>query len=71
MARAGILPDHEDCVGVGEVLEAYGGFAEADYFAQACAARFVAHVGTIGQIISAELAGEKSIDKCSFVARTP
>ncbi|MNK43231.1 hypothetical protein D3C87_619310 [compost metagenome] len=53
MVGAGILPDDENGVGLLEILKQHGALADADRFLQADAARFVAHVGAVGEIIGA------------------
>ena len=70
MAGAGVLADDEDRVGVREVLELDRGLADADRFGQPRAARFVAHVRAVGQVVRAELAREQPYrNAASLLAR--
>ena len=52
-----------------EVLERHRAFADADALVQRGAARFVAHVRAVGQIVRAELPREKLPEKRRLVAR--
>ena len=65
---AGVLTEHEDGVGLFEVIDAYGAFANADALLQPDAARFVTHVGAVGEIAGAEHAAEQLIKVRRFVA---
>src|SRR5689334_25339006 len=68
MARPWVLPDDEDAIGVREVFDFDGGFSDADRFGEPEAARLVAHVGTVGQVVGAELTREGSVEERRFVA---
>ncbi len=70
MIGAGILADDEDRVGMLKIRDPHGRFADADRFVQTRAARFVAHVRAVGQVVGAELAGEQSPQEGRFVAGT-
>ena len=59
VAGAGILPDHENGIGMGEIVDSDRGFSEADDFGKAGAAGFMAHVGAIGEVVGAELSNPK------------
>jgi len=61
MIGARILADHKDCVGQLEIAERHRAFATSDGLAQANAARFVAHIGAIRQVVGAELAHEQLV----------
>ena len=63
----GILPDHEDRVGLVEILEHHGALADADALGQADAGRLVAHVGAVGKVVRAEAAHEDLIEERRFV----
>ena len=67
MIRPRILADDEDRVGFFEIFQLHAAFADPNAFVQRRAARFVAHVRAIGQIVGAELAGEELIQKRGFV----
>src|SRR5882762_6982250 len=67
MIRAGILADDENGVGPFKIFEPDAAFADADALLQRDAARFVTHVGAIGQIVGAELPREELIKKRRFV----
>ena len=65
---AGVLTEHEDGIGLFEVIDADGAFADADALFQPNAARLVAHIGTVGEIAGAEHAAEQLIKVRRFVA---
>src|SRR4051812_33247775 len=69
--RARILADDEDCFCHVEVFERDRALAYAYGFSQGRAARFMAHVGAVRQIIRAKLANEELIEKSRLVARAP
>src|SRR6185312_1102572 len=71
MACSGILADDENGVRVREVLDRDRGLAKPDHLGQAGAARFVAHVRAVRQIVGAELATEQPIHEGGFVAGAP
>jgi hypothetical protein len=68
VVRAWILPDNQDHLGSIEVVERNGPFADADGRREGGAARFVAHVGTVGQVIRAQLTHEQLIQERRLVA---
>ena len=51
-----------------KIFERHCSLADADRFAQRRAAGFVAHVGTVRQVVGAELAHEELIEKRGFIA---
>ena len=67
--RAGILADHKNRLGLFEVLQFHGAFADPDGLAERDAARFVAHVGAVRQIVRPQLPHEELPQKRRFVAR--
>ena len=67
---AGVLAKHEDGVGLFEVIDADGAFADADALLQPDAARLVAHIGAVGEVAGAEHAAEQLIKVRRFVAGT-
>ena len=69
MIRARILADDENRLGQLEILQRDRPLADPDRFLQREAARFVAHVRAIGQVVGAELADKKLVQKGGFVAR--
>ena len=54
-----------------EVLERHRPLADADRLGERRAARLVAHVRAVGQVVRAELPNEKLIEKRRLVARAP
>ena len=66
--RAGVLTGNDDEFCLVEVVEQNAAFPDADRFRQRRAARFVAHVRAVRQIIGTELPNEQLIGKRSFVA---
>ena len=68
MAGPRVLADDEDAVGVGKVLDFDRRLADADRFLQPEAARFVAHVRAIRQVVGAELSREQAVHERGFVA---
>ena len=68
MVRSRILTDDENAVGVFEIFQLYAAFADSDAFVQRRAARLVAHVRAIRQIVGAELPGKQLIQKRGFIA---
>ena len=68
VAGAGVLADDEDAVGVREVLDLHGRLADADRLGQPEAARLVAHVRAVGQVVGAELAREQAVQERRLVA---
>ena len=70
MVGAGVLSKYQDAIGELKIIERDGSFANADGFTHGATARFVAHIGTIRQVVGAKLAHEKLIQKCGFV-RSP
>ena len=68
MVRAGVLADHQDDVGAPEVFELDGPLPHPDRFPERDAARFVAEVRTVGEIVRAESAGEQLVEERRLVA---
>ena len=58
MIRAGVLTDDKDRIGKIEIFERYGAFTKAQHLFHSGAARFMAHIRTIGQIVRAKLPHE-------------
>ena len=69
VTSAWILTDDEDGVGVREVFDFHRGLADANRFGEPGAARFVAHVRAIRQVVGAELTREEPVEERRFVAR--
>jgi hypothetical protein len=69
VVRAGVLADDEDGVGESEVFERDRALADADGLGQRAAARLVAHVRAVGQVVRAELPDEELIEERGLVAR--
>ena len=65
---AGVLADHEDQVGGVEVLEQHRALADADRLGERRAARLVAHVRAVGQVVGAEAAHEQLVEERRLVA---
>jgi hypothetical protein len=69
---ARVLPDDHDQPGVvGDVLQRDGALADADHLGQRGAARLVAHIGAVGQVVGAEPAREQLVGERGLVARPP
>ena len=64
---AGILPNHEDRVGLLEILQHDRALADANAFGQADAGRLVAHVGAVGKVVGAKASHEDLVEKRGFV----
>ena len=58
---AGILADEQNGFGFLQILERDRSFADADRLLHGHAARFMAHVGAIGQVVGAELPHEQLV----------
>lgn len=69
MVGARVLPDHEDRVGLFEILQQHGTLAHTDRLTHGNAARLVAHVGAVGKIIGAVDAHEQLVQEGGLVAR--
>ena len=69
MIRSRVLPEDKYAVGFFEIFQRNAAFADADAFVQGRAARLVAHVRTVRQIVRPELADKKLIEKGRLVAR--
>ena len=67
--RCRVLADDKNRVSLREISQLYTAFPDADHFIQCRAARFVAHVRAIRQIVGPELADEQLIEKRSLVTR--
>ena len=65
---AGVLSGDDDQVGLVEVLEADAALADPDGLGEGRAGRLVAHVGAVGQVVGAELAGEELEEERRLVA---
>ena len=65
---AGVLAGDDDEVGVVEVVEQHAALADAEGFGEGGAGRLVAHVGAVGQVVGAEVAGEELEEEGGFVA---
>ena len=66
---AGVLAEHEDRVGLLEVLERDRALAAADLLDQRDARGLVAHVRAVRQVVGAELAHEQLVQERGLVAR--
>src|SRR5437763_9909110 len=71
MIRAGILADDENRIAELEIFQRHCTLAKAERFFHSGAARFMAHVRTVRQIVRAELPHEQLIKKRGFVAGAP
>ncbi len=69
MVAARVLSDHENGIGLFEILELHRSLADADDLLERRSARLVAHVRTVGQVVSPEGSREELKEKCRFVAR--
>ena len=58
VVAARVLADHEDGVGLLEVCEAHRALAHADGVGQCGATRLVTEIGTVRQVVGAELAAK-------------
>ena len=68
---ARVLPHDQDQVGALEVGEAHGALADADRGAEARAARLVAEVRAVGQVVGAEPAHQQLVEEGGLVAGAP
>jgi hypothetical protein len=68
VVRARVLTNDEDAIGKLEIRQRDRALADADRAAQALAARFVAQVAAIRQVVGAERACEQLVQKRRFVA---
>ena len=68
MIRPWILPDHEDAIGILQFFQRHRALADADSLAQSVAARFMAHVRTVRQIVRSIHADKELIQKRRFIA---
>ena len=66
--RGGVRADHEDQVGLLPVVEVAGALAGAERRGQRAAARLVAHVRAVGQVVRAELAHPELVEEGRLVA---
>ena len=64
----GFWPDDQQQVGLVDVVERHRALAHADGLAERRAARLVAHVRAVGQVVGAELAHEQLVDEGGLVA---
>src|SRR5690606_33774568 len=71
MIGARVLAEHEDRVGMLEILEADGAFAHADALAQGHATGFVAQVRAIGEVVAAKGTDEQLIEVGRLVTGAP
>ena len=65
---AWVLAKDEDDVGFIKVLERYRAFADSNGFSHGDSTGFMAHVGAVGQVIGAILAGQELVEVGGFVA---
>src|SRR5258708_5875001 len=68
MVGARVLPGDEDDLRLLEVVEADGALADADGFRKPAAARLVAHVRAVGEVVGAVLANEELVEEGGLVA---
>ncbi|MND40993.1 hypothetical protein D3C80_317420 [compost metagenome] len=66
---AGVLTPDENCIGVFEVVEGHGAFADPDALRQRDTAGLVAHVRAVGEVVGAVGAHEQLIEVRRFVTR--
>ena len=66
-ARSRILPDNHYQIRSFQIFEPNGSFAESGRFLQTDGRRFVTHIRAVGQIVRAELSGEKLVEKSRFI----
>ena len=69
MIRSRVLAEDENAVALLKVIQRHASLADADGFVERRAARFVAHVRAVRQVVCAELPGEELIEKRRFIAR--
>ena len=65
---AGVLTNHKDRIGLLEILQKHGAFADADGLGEGNPAGLVAHIGAIGEVVGAIKAHEHLIKKRRLVA---
>ena len=71
MIRAGVLPHDDDRVGFVDVTQGDGALADTYGLPETDAARFVAHVRAVRQVVRSVGAYEELIEERGFVARAP
>ena len=69
MIGARVLPNHHDDIGHVEIIKRNGSFTDADGLNQSLAARFMAHVGAIGEVVGPVRPNKGLVEKCRLVAR--
>src|SRR5262249_12514180 len=67
MIRPWILTNDDDALRVLEIMQCHCAFPGADRLAQRVAARLVAHVRAIRQIVRAEHTGQKLVEERRFI----
>ena len=67
MIGTGVVADAEYGVAVVEIFQRHGCLAHAQRLGHACAGGFVAHVGTVGEIVGAEPPTEQLVQEGGFV----
>ena len=65
---AGILAEDKDCVGFFKILERHSAFASSNRFGHPDAARLVAHVRAVGEIVRPEKPAEELVKERRLVA---
>lgn len=70
MVGAGVLARDEDYVGVLNIGHRHRALADTDRVRQCRAGRFVAHVGTVGQVVGAQAADQQLVAECGLVTGT-
>ncbi|WP_240964058.1 hypothetical protein [Streptomyces sp. C1-2] len=65
---ARVLPGHDDQVRLVQVLQQDAALADADRLRQGRTGGLVAHVGAVGQVVGAQLAGEELVEERRLVA---
>ena len=70
MVGSRVLSNDENCVGVVEILERYGPFADANGLPQTLPAGFMAHVRAIWQVVGAKGAYKGLVQEGRFIARS-
>ncbi len=68
---ARVLTKDENRVRVIEIIQTDSAFAHADAALQAAAARFVTHIGAVGEVVGADHAAKQLIEPGGFVAGAP
>ncbi len=68
MVGAGVLAEDDDQVGFLEIFQQHRALADTDRLVHRHAAGFVAHVGTIRQVVGAELPDEQLVEERRLVA---